>query len=291
MSIPRNAMMLFFPFTWRGPLALAVFLGAMLVPSAHADSVTGKNSHNGVLLVGSTRVAFESATMVRDSVGDGPILAHPSLGPAAEVVHMGVVMPDPPITPGDEARINFLNRWEFGTPFGSLPDDRWTFRIEGTAGAVDAQLGGEPADAIVSALARAQFFVDPITAPGGTTIGQIVLDAIRPLTAKEADLGASIYVALLENGIPVLELGAGASTIGYPLTVGNGYEILATYDLHVPAGMDPPFLIELGATITPEPATFGLTFFALLGTACFARRGRGTNDGACTADAEMRQLS
>jgi hypothetical protein len=120
---------------------------------------------------------------------------------------------------------------------------------------VDAQLGGVDADALVSALGRATFFVDPIIEPVGTTIGQIIFDSVRPLTAKETELGATIAVRLLEDGTPRLELGAGSASMSFPIVVGRGYEIVATYDLFVPHGVDPPFQVELGATIVPM--TFG----------------------------------
>jgi hypothetical protein len=250
MSISLQMIAKMFPFPWRGQMAFAVVYGGILVGSARAASVTGENSHNGVSLFERDRFGFVTATgVVRDSIAEGPALAHPSLGPSAEIVSTGTILPDPPVTPGDEARIDALTRFEFGTPIGTVPHDRWTFRIEGTASAVDAQLGGEPADAIVRAFASAEFFIDPLTAPAPTTIGQVVVDTIRPLSEKEAELGASINFWLFKDGVSVLELGAGAPATEYPLMVGSHYKLEAAYYLDVPAGTDPPFLVELGATL------------------------------------------
>jgi hypothetical protein len=246
-----------FPQAYCGLFTVVALVSVIVADAAQADSVTGKRSHNGVALFAASRAAFEPVDggMPRESAGEGPGLAHPNAGPASELVHMHVVLPDPPITPGDEARLDLLNRFEFGAPFGSVPDDRWTFRVHGTASAVDAQLSGVDADALVSALGRATFFVDPIIEPVGTTVGQIILDAVRPLTPKETELGATIAVRLLEDGMPRLELGAGSASMSFPIVVGRGYEIVATYDLFVPHGVDPPFQVELGATIAPM--TFG----------------------------------
>jgi hypothetical protein len=218
--------------------------------------VTALNSHNGVALFERDRIGFATATgVIRDSIVEGPALALPSLGPAAEIVSTGVVVPDPPITPGDEVRIDVLNRFEFGDPFGTgaVKHDTWTFRAEGAASAVNAALGNEPANALVRAFGSAALFVDPIHAPVNTAIGQIVIDAIRPLTSKEAALGASINFVLLENDAPVLELAAGAPSAAYDIVVGRSYKLQATYYLDVPFGTDPPFLVELGATLICLP--------------------------------------
>jgi hypothetical protein len=189
------------------------------------------------------------------------------LGLNAEVHLADGVFPDAPVTAGDIATINLHSDFEVG----SNMDDRWTFHVDGTASTVDVRIDGEPADSIVSTLSTAQFSIDPIAAPVGTTIGQIVFDRIQPLTTKEAELGATISVALLQDSAVVLMLGPVSPRRGFPLDVGHFYEIVASYGLRVPAGMDPPFLVELGATIVSEPSTFALTIVALLRAPVVAR--------------------
>lgn len=157
-------------------------------------------------------------------------------------------------------------------------DDVFTFHFSGSASAEEAfAASGDPASAYVDLNAGFHFRIDEFTAagPAGTFVGNLDLDALRAATPYET---ITVQVSSLGHGV-IRTLHAGDPGGSVALLSGDTYTLDLSYQMRVPHGVDPEFVVDFGARATlapvPEPSTWVLVGLGLAGIAFVVRRRAG----------------
>lgn len=161
---------------------------------------------------------------------------------------------------------------------GAGIDDSFSFGFSGIASATSALASdGSPAAAMVKLQGSAMFYLDP--AYGGVTAGSFVgLLQVDPLRAASPYEGFSLKIQ--RNGETVADYGPESAGGSVALHAGNAYEIIGSYQMLVPHGVDPPFTLSLGGGLStvaavPEPRSLLLMLAGLAGLGLLVGRRRG----------------
>lgn len=155
-------------------------------------------------------------------------------------------------------------------------NDSFSIAFSGTASALTANTGtGTDLDAFVSMASLIQFSIDPIAYGGGPApvpgqlMGSFTLNQLAPLGAYEV---AKIlwWDTDVFTGGPTTTTNITASLLAGDLTLdlqaSHLYQLLVSFDVLVPYGIDPPFDLGLtgGITVVPEPSSYLLMGIGLL---------------------------
>lgn len=169
-----------------------------------------------------------------------------------------------------------LNEFEFGVPIGGPTNDEFRMSVAGNASALGTlDSTGAPADAVLQATAKAEFFNDalPAYSPPFSCAGTIRLPDQRPLAPHEnkfevqilEQIGGTGPVNMIYQHLP------GSSAMTVTLTPTSRYEIVMLYEMRVPFGVDPPVDASLIFSVSPPasppqvPISSWTTLSALLG--------------------------
>jgi len=253
---------------------LVVVLG--WATGVRAESVIGKYSSNGVTIQSEIAVGYKDPVFGSSVAADFADDIDSDL--ASAINPLGMADASQTILPAsgaakDQAQGALKSQFELGTPYGSVPIDEGRFSASFWASAWDAKnLAGNPSDAVVAALGRMSFYVDPIGMGPNIFVGQLNLPGLPPLGPYETNL----QLEVLDNSVPFLTLTSGGPGAVVPLATAHNYDLVLYYKVTVPYGNDPPFAFGYTFTMSliPEPSTFMLSALGLLGLAFVGWRRR-----------------
>jgi len=277
-------------------LSAALFTLVIVASSNAHASFLDACAPNGILLntemiIGydfpGTPMAPSTALLITDDVWqlNGPsnlaLSALGSLGgsaiPSTTRLPVGGTSADPV---KDVVTGEVVNEFEFGAPISGIPNDEFRMSVAGNASAVATlDSTGSPADAVLQATAKAEFFNDaaPSYSPPFSCAGTIALPDQRSLAPHEnkfevqilEQIGGTGPVNMIYQHLP----GSPATTV--TLTPTSRYEIVMLYEMRVPFGVDPPvdasvtFSVSPPASPPPVPTSSRTTLWALLGSLVF----------------------
>jgi hypothetical protein len=177
----------------------------------------------------------------------------------------GETAPPPPSKPNG-ASVTPILRYQFGTPYGSVPNDRLTFDVSGVVSAVTAadELGN-PLSLYADFVGELRFSIDTALFPADAVAGALAADALRALlpSAGETLLRLSVFEDD-ELAPPILAMEStatgGVAAASANLRAGHDYVVRLEYGAGAPYGVDPPFELDYGLTLmaVPEPGALAL---------------------------------
>jgi hypothetical protein len=166
-----------------------------------------------------------------------------------------------------------LSQVRYTVGLGSAAD-RFHFDFSGTVSNVDSWLApGKLADVgstQLTGVIRIEISQNSGDRTGfwfGDRVGTLHLDALRAANPYES-FSLEVVTDRPSRSV-LLTQAAGDSATAVDLYFGESYELRLSYRMDVPAGIDPPFSLSVGGTVTavPEPATTALLLGGLLGMA------------------------
>ncbi len=260
MSSPRA-------FTRHGLGGPLVALALLILPGASdAASHLATCSLNGVTVQTNLRVGY--AGVGSTTAGDFDVRSDSDhIVPAAGIAASATNATSKPPAAGDVkdvAQGTVRSDFEYGVPTGPFfPLDDIKLEVAGVASALNSfNSVGNPAAAEVTASALVDFHLDVLS--GVDCDGSIELEALRSLRPFELLMEINV---IKDPGTPAAStlytMLPGSSNQVVALYEGHSYQVRLDYQFLVPFGIDPPYSIEYGASISSTPTAVPISGVAL----------------------------
>jgi hypothetical protein len=241
---------------------LVVAFGALALLAAPVQALILSASPNAVHLSTRAEVSFEGISRVASTRNDSAIADTPGVSVSSSADRRLLPFSGGPKDLAEgRVTLNFLGG-------SGLERDVFSIDFSGNASAVTAEVAaGDPAGARVALQGRMLFQLDSAYTglPADTLYGFLHMDSPGPAFPYET---FSVKAFDLSHGL-LGTLVPGGDALDLKLLVGHAYEIVFSYEMSVPYGIDPDIALRLEGWLgvkapVPEPSSLGLSLLGLL---------------------------